>query len=353
MNALTPTASRLRAADHLVRAAFATLVAEQGTGTEGALRRLYGDDAATRHVLALSRGAVAPLATTDPAWAPVVGGAAVADYIASLAPESAAARLLTGGVRIDLTGRQSLTLPNRLGRPNAGLALVGEGAPIPVLSGAIGGVVLRKAKIAAIVTMTAEIANSPAGEGWFRQKLREDAAASTDAVVLSDAPGDEERPPGLLANAAEVPAAPAGPDAMLADVEALAAAVLGAGGGVQVAFIAAPQTAFRLSLRLAEKNLTVWPTLGLPEGRLVAIDPSAVVASIDPNPRFDVSEQALLHMEDAAPAQISAPGAPNAVAAPVRSLWQTDTVGLKMIAEAAWALRAPAAVAVINDVSWA
>jgi len=76
-----------------------------------------------------------------------------------------------------------------------------------------------------------------------------------------------------------------------------------------------------------------------------------VVASIDPAPRFEVSEQALLHM-DSDPAQISTAGAPNLIAGGVRSLFQTDTIGLRMILQAAWALRAPA-VAYIADVSWA
>lgn len=346
MNALV-SGTRLRPAEHLYRAAFAALRAEEGTGAEGALQQRHGHDPASLALLGLSRGATSPLATGDTGMAALVAGAAVVDFVATLAPESAAARLLTGGVRVDLTGRQSLSLPARLGRPNAGLAVVGEGAPIPVLGGSLGGVVLRKAKVAAIVTLTAEVANSPAGEAWFRQQLREDAAASLDAALLSAAPADEESPAGLLADATEVPAAAAGAGAMLADVEALGAAVLGAGGGVAVAFIAGPVTAFRLALHLTDQNLTIWPSLGVAEGVLIAVDPAALVASIDPAPRFDVSEQALLHM-DTDPAQISTGGA---IAGGVRSLFQTDTIGLRLILQAAWALRAPA-VAVIPAVNW-
>src|SRR3954462_5919046 len=41
-----------------------------------------------------------------------------------------------------------------------------------------------------------------------------------------------------------------------------------------------------------------------------------------------VSDQAVLHMEDTAPAQLSTVATPNAVAAPIRSLFQTEPDGL-------------------------
>jgi hypothetical protein len=43
-------------------------------------------------------------------------------------------------------------------------------------------------------------------------------------------------------------------------------------------------------------------------------------------PRFDVSDQATLHLEDTTPLAIGTAGAPATVAAPVRSLFQTDSM---------------------------
>jgi hypothetical protein len=41
-----------------------------------------------------------------------------------------------------------------------------------------------------------------------------------------------------------------------------------------------------------------------------------------------------------------------AVASPVRSLWQTDTVGIRAILRCAWALRATGAVAWLQSATW-
>jgi hypothetical protein len=65
-------------------------------------------------------------------------------------------------------------------------------------------------------------------------------------------------------------------------------------------------------------------------------------------PRFEISDQATLHMEDTTPLPIVDGGVP---AAPVRSLWQTDSLGLRLIMPMNWIMRRPVA-ALINGVTW-
>lgn len=341
---MTVETPRLRPAVHVPRLANALIRADV-EGPDAALR----GDPATRAFLAVVRGEVSPLATSSPGWPEVVANEAFPDYIDALAPVSVTSRLMGEGTRLSIAGRQSVTVNARQGRPG-GAALVAEAAPAPVYSATLQGVAVRRAKIVGHVVMTRELSESPAGPAALETMLAENFAAGLDEAVLSTVPGDETTPAGLRAGAVEVAAAAAGPDAMASDIEAVAAAVLAA--GVRVVFVAAPITAFRLSFRMAEKGLEVWPTLALPEGTLMGIDPGAFVSGLDPRPRFDVADHATYHMVDVDPAQITTPGAPATIAAPATSVWQVDAIGLRLTGELAWGMRAPAA-AVVNDVTWA
>jgi hypothetical protein len=77
------------------------------------------------------------------------------------------------------------------------------------------------------------------------------------------------------------------------------------------------------------------------------IAPRAFV-SIFETPRVEASFEALVH-EDTAPTAISATGV---MAAPTRSLFQTNAVGLRMNTPVSWALRSPGAVAWMAAVNW-
>ena len=51
---------------------------------------------------------------------------------------------------------------------------------------------------------------------------------------------------------------------------------------------------------------------------------------------FMLSTGGTLHMEDTTPLPIGTVGTPNVIAAPTRSLWQTDTLGLRLTTEMSW-----------------
>ena len=79
----------------------------------------------------------------------------------------------------------------------------------------------------------------------------------------------------------------------------------------------------------------------------MAVATNCLASAIDSAPRFDVSQDALLHMNDV-PLPVNA-GTP---ANPLRSLYQTDTIGCRLRMEVAWALRSPAGVAWTQSVVW-
>src|SRR5262249_45744109 len=68
-------------------------------------------------------------------------------------------------------------------------------------------------------------------------------------------------------------------------------------------------------------------------------------------PEITASDAAVIHQETS-PSPIGTVGTPNLVAAPSRSLFQTDTIGIRLILRATWALRAPGAVAWIANTTW-
>ena len=70
-------------------------------------------------------------------------------------------------------------------------------------------------------------------------------------------------------------------------------------------------------------------------------------------PRMEISDQATLHLEDTAPADIvSGPSGTPVPATPVKSMWQTDSLALRMIMKMNWILRRPV-VAWMTGINWA
>jgi hypothetical protein len=67
--------------------------------------------------------------------------------------------------------------------------------------------------------------------------------------------------------------------------------------------------------------------------------------------RFEVSDQATLHMEDTTPLDLVS-GSPGVVATPQRSLFQTDSLALRMVFPVNWAMRRTGDVAWTQNVTW-
>src|SRR5262249_34330112 len=87
----------------------------------------------------------------------------------------------------------------------------------------------------------------------------------------------------------------------------------------------------------------------IPDGTVIAVEASSFASAFSPVPEFAVGTSAILHFEDTNPADISTP--PATVAAPVKSMFQTDSLALRMVLRAAWGLRAPH-VAVVTNTTW-
>jgi hypothetical protein len=85
---------------------------------------------------------------------------------------------------------------------------------------------------------------------------------------------------------------------------------------------------------------------------VILLDAADFASLTGDDARFELSDQATLHMEDTTPLAIGTPGAPPTVASPARSLFQTDSIGLRMIMPMNWIMRRSGIVAWLTGVTW-
>jgi hypothetical protein len=335
--------ARVRPATYLFRAAACHARARiNKTFPEQEVKAMFGDDRITGLLL---KGATAPATTGSAAWAGALAAQAVDDTIAAMTSLSAGADLIARGTRVDMTGIAQLTVPGRLVNAAAAGAWVPESASIPVRSQSItSGAVLEPRKLAVIATMTSEIAMSSNVEAVTRALLSESAGLALDAAMFSPNADDGAHPAGLLHNVTPLtPTAGGGVAAMTGDLSALAGALAAAGGGRDAALIVNPAQATSLKLMAGPRfDVPILASAGVPAKTVVLIEASSLVSGFSAIPEFETSSVALLHMEDAAPADWGTP---------MKSMFQADSFALKMILKGTWAMRSPH-VAVVNNVTW-
>ena len=91
----------------------------------------------------------------------------------------------------------------------------------------------------------------------------------------------------------------------------------------------------------------------MPAATVLLLDAADFMSVSGDDPRFEVSDQATLHFEDTTPLQLTT-GAQGSgvVATPSRSMFQTDSLALRMILPMNWAMRRTGVIAWIAAVTW-
>jgi hypothetical protein len=136
---------------------------------------------------------------------------------------------------------------------------------------------------------------------------------------------------------------------MRADVGLVVGAVAPVAAG-EIVLVASPDAWVKLLLANPILPFPVLPSGALAAKTVVAIAANALAAAVDPVPKITASSQTTLHMEDTAPLPISTIS--TAVAAPTRSLFQTDSMAIRLILDVNWGLRATGAVAWLTATNW-
>lgn len=316
---------------------------------------------------AMVRAATDPATVAASAWAGVLVSDTMTAFVEILRAES----VFFNVAMQDLTfGRGPIKMPGRSSGTLAG-GFVGEGAPIPVKSVAFGSTVLDPCKLGVITPFTREIMmqSDPQLEPLLRNMLIEDTRETIDTLFLDNtAASTGVRPAGLQNLAGANTAASAGTTLanVITDLKGAIAAMDTNKMGRRLTWIMNKQRLLSLSLmtnaagnfmfkdEIANGTLMGIPvvtSVNVPSAIVFLVDAAELARAVDTMPMIDMSEQATIHM-DTAPTALSATGTPNTVAAPVRSLWQTATMALRLLWDISWNQRRSNAVYTITGVGW-
>jgi hypothetical protein len=361
--------------EYLVRDGVVRLFAHREKRNVDEMRKaIYGDDEATKAFMDFTtKAATAPAMTNVVGWAAELVQQVNADFLEPLYPNVVFPSLSAAGLSLSFGRNGRISVPTRSLTPTIAGSFVGEGAPIPVRQGAFTAALLTPKKMAVITTWTREIDEHsvPAIEGLLRDAIKQDTAVSIDAVLLDTNPATTVRPAGLLNGVAGLtPTTGGGFNAVVGDLQKIAGALMtGTNGNIRklvwlinpaqkltLSLTSAPGTgAFPFKEEIGRNQLLTYPVIAagtVPVGTVIAVDAADFVSVGGEAPRFEISDQATLHMEDTTPLAIGTPGTPAVVAAPVRSLYQTDSLALRLIMPLNWTLRRTGVVAWMAGVTW-
>lgn len=338
---------------------------------DSVLMDTYGEDVATKSVMdIITRAATAPAMTTTTGWAAELVTTAIGDFMEALRPSSVFAALSPRGTKFTFGRNGIISLPARANTPTIAGSFVAQGAPIPVRQAAFSAITLTPKKMAVISTFTREIAehSTPAIEGLIRQAIIEDTSVAVDSVLLDANAATATRPAGILngVTPGTATAITGGAfSAVVGDLRLLSGALITStqGNVRNPVWLMNPADALAVSLtsnaggdlpfrdEIARGTLLGYPLItstSVPVDTMLLLDAADFISVTGDDPRFDVSDQATLHMEDTTPLALNS-GTP---ANPIRSLWQTDTLGIRMIMDMNWAMRRTGMVASVTGMTW-
>ncbi|MCC3243757.1 hypothetical protein LG047_02480 [Methylocystis sp. WRRC1] len=284
-------------------------------------------------------------ATGAGSWGANLTQSAVGAFFSALGAQSAGAQLVkAAGAHVELAPLTSISFPRSAAAP-APVSWIGEGAPIPLDEHAFGeDTIGPERKFGVILTLTRELAKRSAGRAVFDAVLRERAAISLDAAIFNTAAGDDVVHPGILAGL--TPVSPYG--APEDDVALLLSSLAAAGGSGNAALVCHPTEAAILQARMPTLKVPVWPSRAVAQGTLIALDPTGFAVSFGAVD-IETAESATLHMHDT-PAEIVSGTGPT-TADPVREVYQTATIAVRLLVDIAFVQR-NGLVVFAEGVSW-
>jgi len=364
--------------DYLVRAGAVAHFAKQwGKSLEETRLKIaeqrpqYGDDETKISCELILRAASAPAITTVAGWAQELVQTDYADLMPLLMPAAILTRLSAKGMTLNFGNTGRIIIPTRSRTPTIAGSFVGEGLAIPVRQGAFTSQTVVPKKLAVISVWTREMADHsiPAIEGLIREAIQQDTSVAVDSVLIDANAATAVRPAGLL-NGVTVTTATAGGGmaALIGDIKALIGALTVSTYGnlrspvflmnpsdiLAVTLTQATNTGifpFREEIRGGTLNtVPVIDSATVPAKTMILVDAADFVVVGGGAPRLETSDQATLHMEDTTPLELVA--SPSTVAAPQRSLFQTDSIALRMVMPLNWIQRRAGTVAWTQNVTW-
>ena len=269
------------------------------------------------------------------------------------------------GIALSIDGANTVNIPRRTAG-TAGGGWVAEGSPIRVGKLTTAAASLTPKKMGVIVAYSDELGDRsvPAIEALVRRAILEDTASTLDSALLDATASSTARPAGLLngVSAAAVGYGGGDHEAVKADFQALLAPFIAANAADNITVIMNPAQGLAIAMMDGPTNNANWfadirARVNIVEStyatanRLVALRHADFATAMGDVPRFDVSQQATIHMEDTTPLEVVSGTGPT-TADPVRSLWQTASTGIRMIMPVSWTMARTGMVQWINGTSY-
>lgn len=244
---------------------------------------------------------------------------------------------------------------------------VGQSKSIPVSKADFMDINLTPLKVAALAVVSKELLrdSSPSAEKLVRDALVEASAQKVDSTFLSaDAAAANVSPAGILNGVTAIASSGSDIDGVIADVKALYAPFIAANNADGLHFVTTQSLA--KSAGLMQNALGNWAFPGLSAnggsllgdpitaggnvaaGNLMLLKPSDIYKIGDRGVEVSLSTEAAIQMDDAPTGASDTPTA-NAT---VVSMFQTDSVAIKIVRPLNFAKRRASAVSFINDADY-
>jgi hypothetical protein len=337
--------SRIGEAQSIRRAIAAKAIAiRQRSTPEKILRQNWPRDEGAATIL---RSAVTPTKLGDYPSTDVIV------TLRSLAPGSAALKLFTKSVQIDLKGVNTVRIPNLAALPVKPV-FVAEGAPAPAVQFTTAASTLGPVKkILVLSGVSHELfdASAETAANVVGRILADASNAAIDKTAFDANPADAARPAGLLNGVAPIPPAAAGNGAMIEDLSNLVSAMGSQGVDPSDAvFVASPKQAMTIMLSSGPNfQNSVLMSLGLPAKTVCAFAPAGAYSGSQDAPVIETAEELAIHREDTSPQEIVSTGGVPAV--PTSGFFQQDIIAIRVRAWCSWAV-APGAAQFVQNVNW-
>jgi HK97 family phage major capsid protein/HK97 family phage prohead protease len=273
--------------------------------------------------------------------------------------------LYNRGIGLNFDGVGTVTIPRRTAG-TAGGGFVAEGSPIRVGKLTTAAASLTPKKMGVIIPFSKELTKraNPAIESLVRRAILEDTASVLDPLVLDATASSAARPAGLLNGVSAAASGYGGGDyvAVKEDFKSLLqpfidanaadgiTVIMNSGQGLAISLMDGPDNNSEWFQKIRDR-VTLIESTHATANRLIAIRNTDFATAISEGPEFDISEQATIHMEDTTPLEIVSGTGPT-TADPVRSLWQTNSVGIRMLMDVSWVMARPSMVQWIDGTTY-
>lgn len=314
------------------------IAAVQRCTAHSVAERMWSTDRVVRAVL--ERATSTPAMTTVTGWAAELVHQVTAAALAALGPASAGADVLKAGLVLDYSGAGTISFPGFVAAAG-NASFVAEGDPIPVRQLTAGPGTMPPHKIAVISVLTREMTESGNAEALITDAFVRSCGLTLDAVLFGSGAATAAQPAGLRNGVAALTASTSTDlyEAFFEDVSALVSAVstVAANGSIYVVSSAGRGAAMSLRTPADEEGRIRFVSSSAVGNDVVAVAAAGLVSSLSPTPETEVANASTLVMD-------TAPGAAGTMG-PERSVFQTDSLALKVRWPLTWALRSSQAVA--------